>query len=72
MELRACYRQIWSDEEGYADSDEQIGYMVVDTHGRTIAYGESKSEAWENALEVQWPLSRQSEEDQAAGAVVAR
>ena len=72
MELRACYRQIWSDEEGYTDSGEQIGYMVVDARGQTIAYGESKSEAWENAFEAQWPLSRQSEEDLPPSAVVAR
>lgn len=72
MELRPVYRKYWTDDQGYVDTGERIGYMVLSDRGDTLAYGESESEAWENAFEAEWPLSRHNEEDQASSAVVAR
>jgi hypothetical protein len=72
MELRPVLRQQWSDEEGYTDSDEVLGYAALDARGLVLAYGETPSEAMEAGLEAQWLVSRQSEEDSSSSAAVAR
>ncbi len=72
MELRPCFSQLWSEEDGrYIDSDERIGYVAVNHRGEAIAYGETREETFENALEAEWGASR-SEEDRASGVAVAR
>lgn len=72
MELHPYYRQQWSGEDGYVDSDELIGYMVVGSHGKTLGYGESESDALEAAYEAMWQESSESEGGLSAGMVATR
>lgn len=61
MYIEPVWRQIWSEEEGYIDSSELIGYKAVDERGQVLAYGETPGEAMENGLEAQWLPTREKQ-----------
>ncbi|OHA72102.1 MAG: hypothetical protein A3A27_02115 [Candidatus Wildermuthbacteria bacterium RIFCSPLOWO2_01_FULL_47_18] len=67
--IEPVFRMRWNEVEGaYESTGEQIGYQCLG-NGSVLAYGETESEAWENAMEDAWGTSRGG--DAQAGAVVA-
>ena len=72
MEIYPIYATVWQEDAGYVETGELLGYKAVSARGEVLAFGESRNEAIENALEVQWPLLRQDEENASPSVVVAR
>ena len=72
MEIFPVYATVWQDDAGYVETGELLGYKAVGAYGKVLAFGESREEAIENALEVQWPLLRQDEENASPSVVVVR
>lgn len=74
VEILPVYSAVWNDSEGcYEEIGEQIGFKALDARGEVMAYGETETEAFENAMEAQWEAYRRSEEGTPpSAAVVAR
>ena len=72
MEIYPIYATVWQEDAGYVETGELLGYKAGSARGEVLAFGESRNEAIEDALEVQWPLLRQDEENASPSVVVAR
>lgn len=74
MEILPVYALVWNEGEGcYEECGDQIGFKALDARGEIMAYGETETEAFENAMETQWETYRKSEDmPPSASAVVAR
>lgn len=72
MEILPVYSVVWNDEEArYEDTGEQIGFKALDARGEVMAYGETETEAFENAMEAQWEAYRKSEDMPPSASAVA-
>jgi hypothetical protein len=69
--VEPVYRLVWNEAAGeYQETGELIGYQALDAKGKVLAYGETRSEAWENAVEAEWGTRR--DEDASSDVAIAR